>query len=134
MIPRRILVPVTLAPGTADVAAEVAALAAAVHAELLLLGVAPRVARGEETGEQQALERVVARRLEELAGALPAGLDARVLLTRDAVAPALVAAARERRADLVVFPVRRERDPGHLAVLRQTDAPLLLVKVAEPRG
>jgi nucleotide-binding universal stress UspA family protein len=122
MIPRRILVPVTLARETAEVAAGAATLAAAVHAELLLLGIAPTA----EASEQRTLEQLVAQRLRELAGGLSPGVGARVLLTRGAVGPALVAAARERDADLVIVPVRRD-DGAHTYVLQHADVPLLLI-------
>jgi nucleotide-binding universal stress UspA family protein len=127
MIPRRILVPVTLARESAEVAAGAATLAAAVHAELLLLGVAPAA----EAREQQALDQLVAQRLHDLAAALPPAAGARVLLTRGAVARELVTAARRRDADLVVVPFRRGRDPdGYL--LRHTEVPLLLIPSAAP--
>jgi nucleotide-binding universal stress UspA family protein len=122
MIPRRILVPVTLARESAEVAAEAATLAAAVHAELLLLGVAPVA----EASEQGALDQLVAQRLHELTAGLPPAAGARVLLTRGAVARELVAAARRRDADLVVVPFRRGREPDAY-VLRHTEVPLLLV-------
>jgi nucleotide-binding universal stress UspA family protein len=127
MIPRRILVPVTLARESAEVAAGAATLAAAVHAELLLLGVAPAA----EAREQQALDQLVAQRLQDLVAALPPAAGARVLLTRGAVARELVTAARRRDADLVVVPFRRGRDPdGYL--LRHTEVPLLLIPSAAP--
>jgi nucleotide-binding universal stress UspA family protein len=122
MIPRRILVPVTLARESAEVAARAATLAAAVHAELLLLGVAPAA----EAREQPALDQLVAQRLHELTAGLPPAAAARVLLTRGAVSRELVAAARRREADLVVVPFRRGREPDTY-VLRHTDVPLLLV-------
>jgi nucleotide-binding universal stress UspA family protein len=120
MIPRRILVPVTLTRETAEVAAGAATLAAAVHAELLLLGIAPTAT------DQRALDQLIAVRLQELADALPPGAGARVLLTRGAVGPALAATARDRQADLVVLPVRRD-DGAHTYVLRHAAVPLLLV-------
>jgi nucleotide-binding universal stress UspA family protein len=127
MIPRRILVPVTLARETAEVATGAATLAAAVHAELLLLGIAPVAgAPPEQAGEQRALDQLVAQRLRELADRLPPAAGARVLLTRGAVGPALVDAARERRADLVVIPLRRD-DGAPAYVLRHAEVPLLLV-------
>jgi len=122
MIPRRILVPVTLARESAEVAAGAATLAAAVHAELLLLGVAPAA----EAREQRALDQLVARRLQELAAAVPPAAGAHVLLTRGEVARELVAAARRRDADLVVVPFRRGREPDGY-VVRHTEVPLLLV-------
>jgi nucleotide-binding universal stress UspA family protein len=136
MIPRRILVPVTLARETTELATGAATLAAAVHAELLLLGVAPVTgAPTDEADEQRSLDQLVAQRLRELAAGLPPAAGARVLLTRGAVGPALVAAARERGADLVVVPLRREREPddgAHAYLLRHADVPLLLVPSGRP--
>jgi hypothetical protein len=59
------------------------------------------------------VDQIMSERLEELAEALPDGLRSRTLLTWGPVGPALVEAAREQQADLVVVPIGR---PTHRAV------------------
>jgi nucleotide-binding universal stress UspA family protein len=147
MIPHRIVAPVTFAEDSLEAVAVAATLAAAVGAELVLAGIAPlappdpppeapggidMLARQAE--QQKLLDRIIAKRLEEVADALPAGISTRTLLTWGPVGAALVAAAREQRADLVVVPIRRESELAHLIhdhadryVLHHSDVPVLVV-------
>jgi nucleotide-binding universal stress UspA family protein len=145
--PRSILVPVMLADDCVDAVAVAAALAAALGAELVVVGIAPLAspappldpARRSETpaqpaGEQKLVDRIVAERLQELAGALPPSVRARTRVTWGPVGAALVAAARDERADLVVVPIRREGEFAHLIhdhadryVLHHSDVPVLVV-------
>jgi nucleotide-binding universal stress UspA family protein len=146
MTARSIITPVTFADECYEAVAVAAAMAAALRAELVLAGVAPmappepeldtpgfdRLARQLEN--QQLLDRLIARRLEELTGALPRGIRARSLQTCGPVGAALVAAAREQGADLIVVPIRRERELAHLVhdhvdryVLHHSDVPVLVV-------
>jgi nucleotide-binding universal stress UspA family protein len=146
MTPRSIITPVTFADDCYDAVAVAAAMAAALRAELVLAGVAPmappepevdtpdvdRLARQLEN--QQLLDRLIARRLDELKGALPHGVRARSLQTSGPVGAALVAAARQQGADLIVVPIRRESELAHLIhdhvdryVLHHSDVPVLVV-------
>jgi nucleotide-binding universal stress UspA family protein len=146
MTPRTIITPVTFADDCYEAVEVAAALAAALRAELVLAGVAPmappepeldtpdvdRLVRQMEN--QQLLDRLIARRLEELTGALPRGVRARSLQTTGRVGVALVEAAREQGADLIVVPIRRESHFAHLIhdhvdryVLHHSDVPVLVV-------
>lgn len=143
----RIVAPVTFAEDSLEAIGVAATLAAALGAELVLAGIAPLAppdpsaeAPGEvhtlarQAERQRLLDRIVAERLEELAGALPAGVRARTLLTWGPVGSALVTTAREEDADLLVVPIRREGELGHLVhdhvdryVLHHSDVPVLVV-------
>jgi nucleotide-binding universal stress UspA family protein len=143
----RIVAPVTFAEDSLEAVSVAATLAAALGAELVLAGIAPvalpeawPAAAGElpalvwQAEQQQLLDRIVAERLEEIAGALPAGVRARTLQTWGPVGVALVTAAREQGADLLVVPIRREGEFRHLVhdhvdryVLHHSDVPVLVV-------
>lgn len=143
----RIVAPVTFAEDSLEAVGVAATLAAALDAELVLAGIAPVAAPepsldapGEvqtlarQAEQQQLLDRIVAERLEEIAGAIPAGVRARTLLTWGPVGAALVTAAREQGADLLVVPIRRESELRHLVhdhvdryVLHHSDVPVLVV-------
>jgi nucleotide-binding universal stress UspA family protein len=145
--PRSILVPVTLAEDCVEAVAVAAALAAPLGAELVLVGIAPLASpaptldlgwRSETpaqlAGEQKLVDRIVAERLQELADALPPSVRARTRVTWGPVGAALVAAAADERADLVVVPIRREGELAHLIhdhadryVLHHSDVPVLVV-------
>lgn len=147
MTPRRIITPVTLAKASYEAVGVAATLAAALGAELVLAGIAPaafpepqldtpdieRLTR--QMQEQELLDRVVAERLEGITGALPRTLHVRSVQTTGPVGDALVAAAREQRADLIVMPILHEREPAHLFdhvdhyVLHHSDVPVLVVPV-----
>jgi nucleotide-binding universal stress UspA family protein len=144
---RRIIAPVTFAHDSLEGAAVAAELAAALGAELLLAGIAP-VAPPEPTrdaptvvetlqrqaDEQRVVDRLVEERLEELAATLADGVRCRTLLLWGSVGPALVEAARDEEADLVVIPIRRESELAHLVhdhadryVLHHSNVPVVVV-------
>jgi nucleotide-binding universal stress UspA family protein len=144
--PHTIITPVTFAEDSYEAVAVAASLAAALGSELVLAGIAPAavpeplldtpdiVLLAQQMQDQQLLDRLVAERLEELARALPPGVRTRTLLTSGPVGPALVAAAREQRADLIVVPIHRETELAHLVhdhadryVLHHSDVPVLVV-------
>jgi nucleotide-binding universal stress UspA family protein len=145
MTPSRIIVPVTFADDSFEAVAVAAAFAAALGAELVLAGIAPiapleppidvpdvgRLARQAE--RQELLDRMVAERLADLAAALP-GIRSRTLQSSGPVGAALMAAAGEAHADLVVVPIRWESELAHLVhdhadryVLHYSDVPVLVV-------
>lgn len=147
MTAERIVVPVTFAPDSLEAAAVAAELAVALDAELVLAGIAP-VAPPElsygapvepdtaqrQVEEQRLLDQIMSERVEDLAEALPDGLRCRTLLTWGPVGPSLVEIAREQHADLVVVPIRRESELGHLLhdhadryVLHHSDVPVVVV-------
>lgn len=146
MTPHRIITPVTLAEDSSEAVGVAAALAAALGAELVLAGIAPAAmpeplldtpdleGLAQQMQDQQLLDRLVTERLEELARALPRSVRTRTLLTSGPVGPALVDAAREQRADLIVVPIHRESELAHLVhdhadryVLHHSDVPVLVV-------
>jgi nucleotide-binding universal stress UspA family protein len=148
MTPRRIITPVTLAEASYEAVGVAATLAAALGAELVLAGIAPaafpepqldtpdveRLTR--QMQEQELLDRVVAERLEDISGALPRTLHVRSVQTTGPIGDALVAAAREQKADLIVVPILRESELAHLLhdhvdryVLHHSDVPVLVVPV-----
>jgi nucleotide-binding universal stress UspA family protein len=138
-----IIAPVTFAHDSLEAAAVAADLAAALGGELVLAGIAPVVPPDPPTeietlqvqvDHQRVLDQIMAERLAELVEALPDGLRSRTLLTWGPVGPALVEAAREQHADLVVVPIRREGELAHLVhdhadryVLHHSDVPVIVV-------
>ena len=143
---RRIIAPITFAEDSLAAAAVAAELAQTVGAELVLAGIAPIVqpeplavaddigAAARQAEEQLLVDRILEERLAQLAGALPPAARTRTLLTYGPVGAALVHAAREERADLVVVPIRRESGLAHLLhdhadryVLHHSDVPVLVV-------
>jgi nucleotide-binding universal stress UspA family protein len=151
---RRIITPVTFAHDSLEGAAVAAELAAALGAELVLAGIAP-VAPPEpapdapttidtlhrQAEEQRLLDSIVSERLEELAATLAGGVSCRTLLLWGPVGPALVEAAREEAADLVVVPIRRESELAHLVhdhadryVLHHSEVPVVVVPTGGRRA
>jgi nucleotide-binding universal stress UspA family protein len=145
MTPRRIIVPVTFADDSYEAVAVAAAFAVVFGAELILAGIAPlapiepllntpdigRLARQAE--QQELLDRIVAERLTDLAAAL-SGIPSRTVQSSGSTGVALMAAARQARADLVVVPIRREGEIAHLVhdhvdryVLHHSEVPVLVV-------
>jgi nucleotide-binding universal stress UspA family protein len=141
-----IITPVTFAEDSYEAVGVAASLAAALGSELVLAGIAPAAmpeplldtpeleGLAQQMQDQQLLDRLVAERLEELARSLPPSVRTRTLLTFGPVGPALVAAARQQRADLVVIPIHRESELAHLVhdhadryVLHHSDVPVLVV-------
>jgi nucleotide-binding universal stress UspA family protein len=144
--PHTIITPVTFAEDSYEAVGVAAALAAALGSELLLAGIAPAalpeprldtpdlVGLAHQMRDQQLLDRLITERLEELSRALPRSVRTRTLLTSGPVGPALVTAAREQRADLIVVPIHRESELAHLVhdhadryVLHHSDVPVLVV-------
>jgi nucleotide-binding universal stress UspA family protein len=151
--PRCIAAPVTLAPDSQQVVSTAATLAEALGAELILVGIAPpgppvRAAAQVEDGnwlvtdsEQRLLDLLVQERLDELSGALPAGVPVRTILTWGPPGPALIEAARDERAELIVVAMRREPALGHALhdhndrhVLHHSDVPVLVVPTSPRRA
>jgi nucleotide-binding universal stress UspA family protein len=146
MIARSIIAPITLAADSLVAAATAAAFAAALGAELVLVGIAPVAPPAssptlngfdpsvDHLAQQRLVDRIVAERLEELAAAVPANVPRRTILTHGPVGAALVDAARDAGAELIVVPIRRERELAHLIddhadrfVLHHSDVPVLVV-------
>jgi nucleotide-binding universal stress UspA family protein len=146
MLLRRIIAPVTFADDSLEAAELAAELAVAVGAELVLAGIAPLAQLDRADGiddpagaarqaqEQQLVDRIVRERMLELAATLPAALRTRTLLIHGPVGAALVDAAGEEQADLVVVPIRRARRIAHLLhdhadhyVLHHSGVPVLVV-------
>jgi nucleotide-binding universal stress UspA family protein len=116
--PRRILVPVDFGPASDAAVAHAAGLADALDAELLLLGVVPLPALGpvilapEPDGmvdHANPEDRLALRRLARTQARVAPGVRSRRCLRWGPVGPAIVDAARQEEADLVVVP----REPGH---------------------
>jgi nucleotide-binding universal stress UspA family protein len=144
--PHTIVTPVTFAEDSYEAVDVAAALAEALGADLVLAGIAPAamplplldtpgVERlAQQVHHQQLLDGLVTERLEKLARGLPRSVRTRTLLTSGPVGSALVAAAREQRADLIVLPIHRESGLAQLVhdhtdryVLHHCDVPVLVV-------
>ncbi len=143
--PRRILVPVTDDAQT-DAAAfdQATGFAAALDAELVLLGLKPELepaamppapfSPGLRADEDERFEGHVHERLAELRDRVPSGVRSRAVLGRAPAGPAIVDAAREQAADLIVVPMRRGGEVSHLFqdgadrhVLHHSPVPVLVV-------
>jgi nucleotide-binding universal stress UspA family protein len=150
--PRCIAVAVTLGPDSRQIVSTATALADVLGAELVLVGIAPlavpaRAAAQVENGnwlgadnEQRLLDLLVRERLDELSGELPAGLRVRTVLSWGPTGPALVEAARDEHAELIVVAMRRGSAAGHALhdhddrhVLHHSDVPVLVVPSSPPR-
>jgi nucleotide-binding universal stress UspA family protein len=146
--PRTIIVPVGLAADSNRLVSTAAALAAGSGAELILAGIAPLAPAngaapqpGELTSQpgadgQPLIDLLVRERLEDLSAGLPDGVRARTVLTWGTVPVALIAAAREVHADLIVVAMQRAARIGHVLhdhadryVLHHSDVPVLVVPV-----
>jgi nucleotide-binding universal stress UspA family protein len=151
-VPRCIAAPVTLGPDSAQVVSTAAALADALGAELVLAGIAPlavpaRAAAQVENGnwldagnQQRFLDLLVRERLDELSSELPVGLRVRTVLTWGPPGHALVQAAHEESAELIVVAMRRESALGHAIhdhddrhVVHHSDVPVLVVPTSPAR-
>jgi nucleotide-binding universal stress UspA family protein len=121
--PRAVLVAVELNDRSA--AATVAAaglLADALGAEVILAGIAP--------GDREAtIDALTHRQVTRTAAWLPAGVVRRTMLRWGATGPAIVEAARQEHADLVVVSTRSGAD--HY-VVHHTDVPVLVVPAEHP--
>jgi nucleotide-binding universal stress UspA family protein len=143
MTRRRIIAPVTFGHETLEATVVAADLAAALGAELLLVGIVPLAPPDSANGfgstqaqgeNQRMMDQLMSERLEELTDALPDGVRWRTVRSWGPVGPALIDAAREQRADLVVVPILRESELSHLVhdradryVLHHCDVPVLVV-------
>jgi nucleotide-binding universal stress UspA family protein len=116
--PRRILVPVDCGPESDAAVAHAAAIASAFGGELLLLGVVPLPALGPLIAppapdgvrdDEQPVDRLTLKRLARTQAGIASGVPSRRYLRWGPPGPAIVDAAREEGADLVVVP----REPGH---------------------
>jgi nucleotide-binding universal stress UspA family protein len=151
-IPRCLVAPVTLARDSPQIVAAAAALADALGAELVLVGISPlaapvrAAAQAEDASwlaadnQQRILDLLVRERLDELSGDLPAGLRVRTILTWGPAGPALIEAARAEDAELIVVAMERGSLLGHALhdhddrhVLHHSDVPVLVVPTSPPR-
>jgi nucleotide-binding universal stress UspA family protein len=116
--PQRILVPVGFGPGSDAAVARAAALAAALDAELLLLGVVPLPALGPVifppapdgmAEHENPTDRLTLRRLARIQAGVASGVRSRKCLRWGPAGPAILDAAQHEEVDLVVVP----REPGH---------------------
>jgi nucleotide-binding universal stress UspA family protein len=146
MSAHRIIAPVTLAEDSLAAVDMAASFAAALGAQLVLAGIAPVASCSPATESssglgslasqaerQQLVDRIISLRLRGIADALPDSMHAQTVLTWGPVGPALVTAAHEHGADLVVVPSRHDHQRGPAAaeaeryVLDHTDIPVLVV-------
>jgi nucleotide-binding universal stress UspA family protein len=144
--PRSIIVPVGLGAESDRLVAVAAGLAAGIGAELILAGIAPLAPRrgavaeaGELTllpgdDDQALIDLLVRERLEETSTGLPEEVQARTVLSWGSLPAALIAAAREEQAELIVVAKRRASGIGDLLhehadrhVLHHCDVPVLVV-------
>jgi nucleotide-binding universal stress UspA family protein len=146
---RRVLV---VPPGDAASASSIVAISAGIAdglgAELLLLGVAPAAipttagqglaATGDRRDtlrrEQARLDEAAQARLHSLVAAVPVEVSARTVLGRGRPGPAIVRAARQYEADLIVVGMRRSGRAAHLLhdgadryVLQHSFVPVVVV-------
>jgi nucleotide-binding universal stress UspA family protein len=146
---RRVLV---VPPGDAASASSIVAISAGIAdglgAELLLLGVAPAAIpttggqglaatgdRGDAVRrEQTRLDEAAQARLDRLVAGVPVEVSARAVLGRGRPGPAIVRAAREHEADLIVVGMRRSGRAAHLLhdgvdryVLHHSTVPVVVV-------
>jgi nucleotide-binding universal stress UspA family protein len=146
-LPRRILVALLDQDDDEAVVRYAGSLAIAFGAELVLVAVAPAapapaspVDAWEPTAapidQQEIADRLTAERLAEVTSTVPAALERESVVTWGTRGPAIVDAARGHRADLVVVPMRRRNELGHVVhdnadryVLHHSHAPVLVVPV-----
>jgi nucleotide-binding universal stress UspA family protein len=126
-----------------------AAIAAALDAELVLLAVlalplveaaypsALAIGRFDLEGDREEAERTLSRRIARFSPLLPPGVRSRWIRGHHPSGPAIVRAADEVDADLVVVPMRRGNELSHLLndgtdrhVLHQSRVPVLVVPAA----
>jgi nucleotide-binding universal stress UspA family protein len=139
--PRRILVPVDGDRPAGEAFGLAAALAEGLDAELVLLGVEPALLAEAPTAAlvaaEESSDRLHRRRVLEARDRLPAGMRSRAVFGAAPAGPAIVDAAREEEADLVVVPMRRGGELAHVLhdgadrhVLRHSPVPVLVVPEA----
>jgi nucleotide-binding universal stress UspA family protein len=90
--------------------------------------------------EQKLVDGLITERLDQFVGALGTEVRARTLLTWGPVGAALIEAAGDEGAELVVVPVRREggalahlfHDHADRYVLHHSEVPVLVVPTSDP--
>ena len=144
--PRRILVPVDDEPRGCPALARAEALAGALGAELLLLGVnalpvpaetvppSAVLTAADPDAAQEAVERMTRERVAEAQHRVPSGVDARAVFGWGPPGAAIIDVAREERADLIVVPMTLGGALSHLLhdgadrhVLHESGVPVLVV-------
>jgi nucleotide-binding universal stress UspA family protein len=139
--PRRILVLVDGDPPAAGAFDHAAALAAALEAELVLLGVdAPELDEAPTAtvlAANRAMDRLTRERALAARDQVPAGVRTRVIFGVGPAGRAIVDAARAEAADLIVVPMRGGGELSHLLndgtdryVLHHGELPVLVVPEA----
>jgi nucleotide-binding universal stress UspA family protein len=148
-VPRRILLAVDGEPANGPAFNAATALASALGAELVLLGITPAalafgappptfpLAPDEVVAEQDVLEGQTRERLAEAEGQVPSGVRSRTVFGWEPAGQAIVDAAREEEVDLVVLPMHRGGELAHLLrdgadrhVLHHSPVPVLVVPEA----
>jgi nucleotide-binding universal stress UspA family protein len=144
--PRRILVPVDGEARGCPALARAEALAGALGAELLLLGVntvplpadtvppSAVLTSADPDAEHDAMERMTRERVAEAQDRVPSGVHSRAVFGWGPAGAAIVDVAREEGADLIVVPMTRGGALSHLLhdgadrhVLHDSGVPVLVV-------
>jgi nucleotide-binding universal stress UspA family protein len=145
-LPRRILVPIDGDPPTGPAFDQAASLAVGLGAELVLLGVttdafanhpvpsALAIAPDEVAADRNLIEGKTRERLREAQDRVPSGVRSRAVMSWSPEGPAIVKAAREEAADLIVVGMRRGGELAHMFrdgadrhVLHHSPVPVLVV-------
>jgi nucleotide-binding universal stress UspA family protein len=142
---RRIMVLVDGDPPSSTAVDRAAALATALDAELLLLGImsvfgahptpsALAMGAGELATQRDSIEAQTVERLCEARDRIDPGVRSRTVVGWSPTGPAIVNAVREEDADLIVLPMRRGDELTHLLhdgadrhVLHHSPVPVLVV-------
>jgi nucleotide-binding universal stress UspA family protein len=146
---RHVIVPVDQSPEASIAMAHAAHLAAQLDAELILLGLSPWAiaptsiapiligSPQEPAVAQDRLDRLTQKHLDDAAADLPPGVRWRTAIGWGAAGPAIVDAAKEYAADLIVLPMRRGGGFSHLLhdgedryVLHSSPVPVVVVPAA----
>lgn len=144
--PSRVLVPVDDDRASTAAVLAAGALAMALDAELVLVALLPGVvvmpaypsalaiSPDDASDDGAELERIRAQRRSAVSGLLPAGVRSRWIDGRKPAGEAIVSAADEAHADLVVVPMRRSSELGHAIhdgadrhVLHHSKVPVVVV-------
>jgi nucleotide-binding universal stress UspA family protein len=144
-LPRRILVPIGHDEAGQAALDQAASLAAALRAELVVLGITPLTLQAEPVpgglllaedvaAEQKQLEALTRTRVEQARKRIPEAVRSRAIFAQDPAGPAIVDAAGEVAADLVVVPMQRGSGLSHVFrdgtdrhVLHHSPVPVLVV-------
>jgi nucleotide-binding universal stress UspA family protein len=144
--PTRILVAADTDPASSAAVERAIGLAAALGGELVLLAVVPpdlvdpryssalTLVPAEPTGDREAVERMLAHRVAQFSGVIPPDLPSRWVRGYAPAGAAIVHAAEEVDADLVVVAMHRGSEVSHLVrdgtdrhVLHHSPVPVLVV-------